>query len=113
MPMKRVWALDDADAARIRPAIGTVQVKVTTLKSTPRMKDPPAPCRCLLVRLPTSHDGRLMSYRPNSEKANQKKSPATTMLTQRLLAKTRAPSGPSASEKAMPIVVNEMISPAA
>src|SRR5258707_4563273 len=61
MPMNRVCESEDADAARMSPAIGTVQVKVTTLNSIPRMKDPPAPDRCLLVRLPTSQDGRLMS----------------------------------------------------
>src|SRR5579872_7474300 len=109
MPMKRVWASEDAEAARISPAIGTVQVNVTTLNRVPRMNEPPAPWRCLFVRLPTSQDGRLMSYRPNRENANQRKRRPTTMLTHMFVAKTRAPSGPRASEKAIPIVVKETI----
>src|SRR6185436_3390437 len=111
--MNRCSPAEEEATARIVAAIGIVQVKVTTLNSPPRMNAPPTPDRCLPVSEPVSQDGRVISYRPNREKVNQKKRSATPMFTQAFEAKFRAPAAPRKMENRNPTAVKTTTMPIA
>src|SRR5258705_11819896 len=106
-------APEEAATVRMFAAKGMVHVKVTTLKRLPRMKAPPTPDRCLFASDPVSHEGRLISYRPKREKANQKKRRPTAMLTHGLAAKILGPSAPRRLAKRNPVPVKTMMMPRA
>src|SRR6185503_21082396 len=101
--MNRCSPAEDAATARMVAAMGMVQVNVTTLNRPPRMKAPPTPDLCFPVSEPVSHDGRVISYSPKSEKVNQRNKAATAMFTRQSAAKLRAPAAPTNSENRKPI----------